>query len=57
MASNVVVEMNPAGNMNVTKARSKVNIDGIVSAIMVLDQRIRNRGKLKENAYEKRVNL
>ena len=57
MASNVVVEMNPPGNMNVTKARSKVNIDGIVSAIMVLDQRIRNRGKLKENAYEKRVNL
>ena len=38
MAGNVVVDTDPAGNIKVTKAKSKEKIDGIVAAIMALDQ-------------------
>ncbi len=37
MVANVVVDTDLAGNIKVTKARSKVKIDGIVAAIMALD--------------------
>ena len=36
MAGNVVVDTDPAGNIKVTKAKSKEKIDGIVAAIMAL---------------------
>lgn len=43
MAGNVVVDTDPAGNIKVTKAKSKEKIDGIVAAIMALDRCIRNQ--------------
>ena len=42
MAGNVVVDTDPAGNIKVTKAKSKEKIDGIVAAIMALDRCIRH---------------
>ena len=54
MAGNVVVDTDPAGNIKVTKARSKEKIDGIVAAIMALDRCIRNQGEPKESVYESR---
>ncbi len=41
MAGNVVIDTDPAGNIKVTKAKSKEKIDGIVAAIMALDRCIR----------------
>ena len=54
MAANVVVDTDPAGNIKVTKARSKEKIDGIVAAIMALDRCIRNQGEQEESVYESR---
>ena len=45
MAGNVVIDTDPAGNIKVTKAKSKEKIDGIVAAIMALDRCIRQEGK------------
>ena len=42
MAGNVVVDTDPAGNIKVTKAKSKEKIDGIVAAIMALDRAVRH---------------
>ena len=42
MAGNVVVDTDPAGNIKVTKSRSKGKVDGIVAAIMALDRCIRH---------------
>lgn len=44
MAGNVVIDTDPAGNIKVTKAKSKEKIDGIVAAIMALDRCIRQEG-------------
>lgn len=54
MAGNVVVDTDPAGNIKVTKARSKEKIDGIVAAIMALDRCIRNEGKSRGSVYDER---
>ena len=45
MAGNVVIDTDPAGNIKVTKAKSKEKIDGIVAAIMALDRCIRQEGR------------
>ena len=42
MAGNVVVDTDSAGNIKVTKAKSKEKIDGIVAAIMALDRAVRH---------------
>ena len=42
MAGNVVVEQDPAGNIKVTKAKSKDKIDGIVASVMALDRCVRH---------------
>ncbi|WP_373207033.1 terminase large subunit [Coprococcus phoceensis] len=54
MAGNVVVDTDPAGNIKVTKARSKEKIDGIVAAIMALDRCIRNQGVQQGSVYDNR---
>ncbi len=54
MAGNVVVDTDPAGNIKVTKARSKEKIDRIVAAIMALDRCIRNHTEPRESVYESR---
>ena len=53
MAGNVVVDTDPAGNIKVTKAKSKEKIDGIVAAIMALDRAIRHEGESK-SVYDTR---
>ena len=45
MAGKVVIDTDPAGNIKVTKAKSKEKIDGIVAAIMALDRCIRQEGQ------------
>ena len=45
MAGNVVVDTDPAGNIKVTKAKSKEKIDGIVAAIMSLDRAVRHESE------------
>lgn len=45
MAGNVVIDTDPAGNIKVTKAKSKEKIDGIVAAIMALDRCIRQESQ------------
>ena len=45
MAGNVVVDTDPAGNIKVTKAKSKEKIDGIVATIMALDRAVRHEGE------------
>ena len=45
MAGNVVIDTDPAGNIKVTKAKSKEKIDGIVAAIMALERCIRQEGQ------------
>ena len=52
MAGNVVIDTDPAGNIKVTKARSKEKIDGIVAAIMALDRCIRNQGQERGSVYD-----
>ena len=54
MAANVVVDTDPAGNIKVTKARSKEKIDGIVAAIMALDRCIRNQVEPQGSVYDNR---
>lgn len=54
MAGNVVVDTDPAGNIKVTKARSKEKIDGIVAAIMALDRAQRNEGPSSGSVYDER---
>lgn len=53
MAGNVVIDTDPAGNIKVTKARSKEKIDGIVAAIMALDRCIRQEGQ-SGSVYDER---
>ena len=53
MAGNVVVDIDPAGNIKPTKARSSEKIDGIVAAIMALDRAIRHEN-IKESVYDNR---
>ena len=54
MAGNVVIDTGPAGNIKVTKARSKEKIDGIVAAIMALDRCIRNQVQPQGSVYDER---
>ena len=54
MAGNVVIDTDPAGNIKVTKAKSKEKVDGIVAAIMALDRCIRNQVEPQESIYESR---
>ena len=51
MAGNVVIDTDPAGN--ITKAKSKEKIDGIVAAIMALDRCIRQEGQ-SGSVYDER---
>ena len=53
MAGNVVIDTDPAGNIKVTKAKSKEKIDGIVAAIMELDRCIRQEGQ-SGSVYDER---
>lgn len=54
MAGNVVVDTDPAGNIKVTKAKSKEKIDGIVAAIIALDRCIRNQTEPQGSVYDER---
>ena len=54
MAGNVVVDTDPAGNIKVTKAKSKEKIDGIVAGIMALDRCIRNQTEPQGSVYDER---
>ena len=54
MAGNVVVDTDPAGNIKVTKAKSKEKIDGIVAAIMALNRCIRNQTEPQGSVYDER---
>lgn len=54
MAGNVVIDTDPAGNIKVTKAKSKEKIDGIVAAIMALDRCIRNQVEPQGSVYDDR---
>lgn len=53
MAGNIVIDTDPAGNIKVTKAKSKEKIDGIVAAIMALDRCIRQEGQ-SGSVYDER---
>ena len=53
MAGNVVIDTDPAGNIKVTKAKSKEKIDGIGAAIMALDRCIRQEGQ-SGSVYDER---
>ena len=53
MAGNVVIDTDPAGNIKVTKAKSKEKIDGIVAVIMALDRCIRQEGQ-SGSVYDER---
>lgn len=53
MASNVVIDTDPAGNIKVTKAKSKEKIDGIVAAIMALDRCVRHE-RQQGSVYDER---
>lgn len=53
MAGNVVIDTDPAGNIKVTKAKSKEKIDGIVAAIRALDRCIRQEGQ-SGSVYDER---
>ena len=54
MAGNVVIDTDPAGNIKVTKAKSKEKIDGIVASIMALDRCIRNEAEKQGSVYDDR---
>ncbi len=49
-----MIDTDPAGNIKVTKARSKEKIDGIVAAIMALDRCIRNQVQKQGSVYDER---
>lgn len=52
MADNVVVSIDPAGNLKPNKAKSREKIDGVVAGIMALDRAIRHEGG--GSVYEER---
>jgi phage terminase large subunit-like protein len=54
MANNVVIEMDAAGNIKPSKAKSTERIDGIVALIMGLDRAIRHGGKKTVDVYQRR---
>ncbi len=54
MAGNVVIQTDAAGNIKVTKAKSKEKIDGIVASIMALDRCLRNQGEPQGSVYNDR---
>ncbi len=49
----LLLTQHPAGNIKVTKAKSKEKIDGIVAAIMALDRCIRQEGQ-SGSVYDER---
>lgn len=49
-----MIDTDPAGNIKVTKARSKEKIDGIVVAIMASDRCIRNQVQPQGSVYDER---
>jgi phage terminase large subunit-like protein len=53
MADNLVVRMDPAGNVKPDKEKSREKIDGIVSLIMSIDRFVRHGGKTG-SVYEER---
>ena len=54
MAGNVVIETDDAGNIKLTKAKSKEKIDGIVATVMALDRCVRHEAEQQESVYESR---
>ena len=54
MAGNVVIETDDAGNIKLTKAKSKEKIDGIVATVMALDRCVRHEAEKQESVYESR---
>lgn len=54
MADNLVVSVDPAGNVKPNKKKSREKIDGIVALVMALDRAIRNAGERKGSVYEER---
>lgn len=56
MMDNVVVRVNPAGDIKPDKERSREKIDGVVSMVMGLDRSTRHRHltKKKKSIYEER---
>jgi len=54
MCSNVVIDVDPAGNMKPTKKRSKGKIDGVVAAIMALDRAVRHKNDAEASIYDER---
>ena len=50
----MVVDTDSAGNIKVTKAKSKEKIDGIVASIMALDRCIRNQGEEQGSVHDSR---
>lgn len=53
MANNLVVRMDPAGNLKPDKDKSIEKIDGMVAMVMALDRALRHEPK-KESVYETR---
>lgn len=53
MAGNAVEDIDPAGNVKITKKRSKEKIDGIIASIMAFDRCMRNQ-KQTESVYDTR---
>lgn len=54
MASNVVVRMDPAGNLKPDKAKSAEKIDGMVALIMAIDRASRDNREEMRSVYETR---
>jgi len=54
MADNMVVSMDPAGNIKPDKEKSKEKIDGIVALLMGLDRALRVGGESGRSVYEER---
>ena len=50
--SNVIVELDAAGNVKPSKKKSKEKIDLVVSSIMALDGALRNTKQTKEPTIE-----
>lgn len=53
-ASNLAVELDPAGNVKPSKSRSKEKIDGIVALIMALSGASMKKGEQAESVYKDR---